>query len=268
MGTMSLPFSSYSFFSGQAIAIIKVRGTILKLLKYAVFAVLLSTLGASPTLAQWENDDTYDPFADYSDYDATAEEEADINFFKTGRLFTMGLHAGYRNFTGDLQSYYGGGTSFGLFLSYFFDLRFALLFGFSTSSHALNIPTQQAITGNVDVSDIAVNLKYYMNTQNVSKGLAKLNPYLIVGMSQITKTYTVVGAASSFSKESANGFNLGAGIEIPAMRNKMYYGVQATYTPVNFPDENVAQQNPANTGPAVTMNGDPIQLLFILGVNF
>lgn len=220
------------------------------------------------SFAQWENDDTYDPFADYSDYEATAEEEADINFFKTGRLFTMGFQAGYRNFTQELKNEFGGGTSFGLFLSYFFDLRFALQFGFSISDHSLALATQSPVNGNVELNDITMALKYYINTQSVTKGLSKLNPYLTFGVTSMSRTFTTNLSTFKYGKDSANGFTVGAGIEIPAMRNKMYYGGQVTYTSINMANENVPLQVPDGSGPSVVMNGDPYQLLFILGVNF
>ena len=37
----------------------------------------------------FSEDDTYDPFADYSEFDASEEEEADIRFFKNGRFFNQ-----------------------------------------------------------------------------------------------------------------------------------------------------------------------------------
>ncbi|OQW51313.1 MAG: hypothetical protein A4S09_10280 [Proteobacteria bacterium SG_bin7] len=244
--------------------------TISKIHKFfaCLFVVLFSFGISSPALAQWENDDTYDPFADYSDYESSAEEEADINFFKTGRLFTMGFHAGYRNFTQDLKDHFGGGTSFGLFLSYFFDLRFALQVGFSLSDHTIALPTSTPVSGNVEVNDVSVALKYYINPQAVTKGLGKLNPYVSIGMSQINRTFTTTASSSRYGKDTSNGFTIAGGIEIPAMRNKMYYGAQASYTMISMPDESVPFSNPASTNPSITLNGDPYQLLFILGVNF
>ncbi|MDZ4659999.1 MAG: outer membrane beta-barrel protein [Pseudomonadota bacterium] len=232
--------------------------------------VLALCLSFSPmAYSQWENDDTYDPFTDYSDYEATSEEEADINFFKNGRMLTLGLTGGYRNFSGKFGSLYGGGTNFGLFLSYFFDLKFALQFGFSTGDHTLTIPTPtQTLQGNLGLTDLTVNLKYYVNTQNVTKGLAKLNPYFLVGMSQIQRTTTLPSTTGGiYGKDSTNGLTLGGGIEIPAMRNKMYYGFQFSYSFVTFADENtqiVIQSE--QTG--IIPGGDPYLLNFILGVNF
>ena len=86
-------------------------------------------------LAQVDPDEAYDPFTDYSEFDEESDEEADINFFRNGRFFTIGLAGGTRGFTGNFANAYGGAPTFGIFLSYFFDLRLALSIGFQTGDH-------------------------------------------------------------------------------------------------------------------------------------
>lgn len=221
-------------------------------------------------LAQATGDDAYDPFADYSEFEESMEEEEDLNFFRNGRMVTMGFIGGYRGWTGNLGSAYTGSPAFGLFLSYFFDLRFALQFGFLTSEHALYIPrfaASEAIKGSLSIFDIQFLLKYYMNTQNVTKGLADLNPFLLAGFSQVYRTTTVTGN-ENFAKDSAMAFNIGAGIEIPMLRNKMFFGAQGTYQLINFPDESkvVLDENEDSTG--VNLSGDGFLVLGILGINF
>ena len=219
-------------------------------------------------LAQNDGDDAYDPFADYSEFEETMDEEEDINFFRNGRLVTMGFILGYRGFTGTLGEIYSGSPSFGLFLSYFFDLRFALQFGFLSSDHTMvvagNFPTVQ---GNVGITDISFNLKYYFNTQNVTRGLADMNPYIITGFSQIYRTITVSGN-DDFGKDSAFAFNAGGGIEIPMMRNKMYFGAQGAFQLINFADESkiILDENDAKTG--VSPVGDAFTVMSVIGVNF
>lgn len=221
-------------------------------------------------VAQSEGDDAYDPFADYSEFEESADEEEDLNFFRNGRMLTIGFLGGYRGWTQTLGKLYTGAPTFGLYLSYFFDLRFAIQFGFLASEHTLYIPktaNYERIQGNVSVNDIAFNLKYYFNTQNVTRGLADLNPYVIGGFSQVYRTTTVSGN-DNFAKDSAFGFNAGAGIEIPMMRNKMYFGLQATYQLINFSDEAkvILDENDTKTG--LMPAGDSYQVLGILGVNF
>ncbi len=243
------------------------------------FGLLASNTTSAPTswqppegvlLAQSDGDDAYDPFADYSEFEESMEEEEDINFFRNGRLLTMGFNFGYRGWTGNLQSIYTGSPSFGLFMSYFFDLRFALQFGFMMSDHTLTvIPTTGAdpVQGTVNFTDVLFALKYYFNTQNVTRGLADMNPYVIGGFSQLYRTATVSGN-DKFSKDSAFAFDIGGGLEIPIMRNKMYYGVQAMYQLVSFADEGrvIDDQNGNPTG--VNPAGDSFNVIGVLGVNF
>ncbi len=221
-------------------------------------------------IAQSDGDDVADPFADYSEFEESMDEEEDINFFKNGRLLTIGFLGGYRGWTGTLNQIYTSNPAFGIFLSYFFDLRFALQFGYLTSNHVLLIPTNgtfDTIQGNVSLSDISVNLKYYFNTQNVTRGLADLNPYVIGGFSQIYRTATVTGN-SQFAKDSAFGFDFGAGLELPMMHNKMFFGAQAMFQYVNFPDQGTTYLDDVGRPTGVQPNGNSWTFMGILGVNF
>lgn len=217
-------------------------------------------------------DDTYDPFADYSDFDGTAEEEADINFFKNGRFFTLAFTFGYRRFTENLAQIYSPGTFFGGYITYFFDLRFALQVGFVTGDHPLSLDySTTTLRGTTTVSSTSFHLKYYFNTQNVTKGLANLNPYLVGGFSQIYRT-TRVSGYDTYARDNAVSFDLGGGIEIPLLNNKMFLGLQALYQLTKFSDENVEytwKDNADNTyRTGFYPRGDLVQASLLLGVNF
>lgn len=213
-------------------------------------------------------DDAYDPFADYSEFEESSEEEADINFFRNGRFFTMGFIGGYRSFTENMGKVYQDDMSFGLFLSYFFDLRFALQLAFLTGSHPISFDSgSTSIRGDASFTSVGLNLKYYVNTQNVTRGLAQFNPYFVGGFAQVYRTATVDGE-SAFSKDGAFGFEMGGGIELPMMRNKMFFGAQATYQIVNFADENKEIIVNGNQRTGIFPTGDIINVLGILGINF
>ena len=221
-------------------------------------------------LAQFDADDTYDPFADYSEFDEAQEEEAEINFFRNGRFVTVGFMGGMRGFTNGMGEMYQTSPGFGLFLSYFFDLRFALQFSFLTSDHKFNLKSKQSgqqITGNVGITSFGLDMKYYLNTQNVTKGLAKFNPYIIAGFTRVDRTTNLQGV-QGFGKEGAMGFDLGVGIELPMLRNKMYFGGQAMYQLVNFANENTQVVFTGNDRTGKYPNGDTYTLLGVIGVNF
>jgi hypothetical protein len=226
------------------------------------------TVAPGTKVAQFDADDTYDPFADYSEFDESEDEEADINFFRNGRFVTLGFIGGMRGFTGNLSSMYTSSPAFGLFLSYFFDLRFAMQFSFTTSDHAVHVSSaSQTASGNIGLTSFDLDFKYYVNTQNVTKGLAKFNPYIIAGFSRVDRTVTLDNV-DGFRKMGAMGFDVGAGIELPMMHNKMFFGAQGMYQLVNFSDENseIVFANGDRTGKYP--NGDSYTLLGIIGVNF
>lgn len=235
---------------------------------------LIASNMTSPTsyrLMASEEDETYDPFSDYNEFDENSDEEADINFFRNGRFLTVGLVVGMRGFTDNLNELYSTGPTYGIFLSYFFDLRLALQFGFNTGDHGFEIRTkdtpQKILTGNVSITQMHLAMKYYFNTQNVTKGLADLNPYILGGFSQVYRTTTLSGT-EGFGRESTMGLDGGVGLEIPLMRRKAYFGIQATYHSINFKDENSPIVLPDGTNTNVAPSGDAYDVLGIIGLNF
>ncbi len=218
-------------------------------------------------LAQTDPDESYDPFTDYSEFDEESDEEADINFFRNGRFFTVGLSTGYRGFTGNFAESYGAAPSFGLFLSYFFDLKLALNLGFQTGDHAVNFKTNvQSYVGNVSLTSINFDMKYYLSTQNLTRGLADLNPYILGGLAQFYRTYTI-GGLDGYSRDSTMGVDVGVGVEIPLMRKKAFLGLQAVYHYVNFEDENKLYVQ-GTERLEKNLSGDFYDLMAIIGMNF
>ena len=223
-------------------------------------------------IAQADGDDAYDPFADYSEFDEASEEEADINFFKNGRFLNVGLFAGLRTFTSNMGRVYKTNSSYGVFISYFFDLRFALQTSYRTGNHAFSVPSSKgSFSGNASISAISFNLKYYFNTQNVTRGLAELNPYVIGGFSQYTRKFVITQDIGNFPQDGGSSVDIGGGIEIPMLRNKMYFGVEGAFHLVNFPDESLelpVYNNGNKVKSGVRPNGDVLTILGLLGVNF
>lgn len=235
----------------------------------ALLLGLFSIVTPSYSWAQTDGEDAYDPFADYSEFDEASDEESDINFFRHGRFFTIGVAGGLRSFTGQMNKLYASNLSYGLYMSYFFDLRLALQFGFLTGDHALTIShPAEKVEGNVSFTFVNMDLKYYLSTQNVSRGLADLNPYFFGGLSQTYRTVSIPGDGS-LGRDSTMGFNLGAGVEIPIVRKKSYLGFQATYRNFNFKDENQSVILPETlVDSGIKQSGDSIDFLGILGMSF
>lgn len=230
------------------------------------FSALLSPVTAR---AQTDGEDAYDPFADYSEFDEASDEESDINFFRHGRFFTVGFAGGLRGFTGQMQKLYTSNLTYGVYMAYFFDLRLALQFGFLTGDHAFTIShPAERVEGNVSFTFFNMDLKYFLSTQNISRGLADLNPYFYGGFSQAYRSITIPGNSTT-GRDSTLGLNFGGGIEIPIVRKKSYMGIQFTYRNFTFKDEN---QNITLPETEVVTNikqqGDSVDLLGIIGMSF
>ena len=270
----ALPLVCALFLSQPALAEAKGSFVAATLSTPTLLASETSTLQIPPgvLLAQADTDDAYDPFADYSEFEESMDEEEDINFFRNGRMLTLGFIGGYRGFTQTLGTIYTGNASFGLFLSYFFDLRFAIQMGYLASDHTMIVKPSTAgafnpIQGTVNLSDLSFLLKYYFNTQNVTRGLADLNPYMVGGFSQVYRTVVISGSTNS-AKDSAFAFDIGAGLEIPMMRNKMFFGLQGMYQLINFADEARVIEDDQGVKTGVSGAGDSFLVLGVLGINF
>ncbi len=231
------------------------------------YLILLSFL-LLPTLSLAQQ--SYDPFTDFSEYEEVTEEEADVNFFRNGRFVSLGLVAGYRGVTSDLGKVYDPGVYYGLQLSYFFDLRFALQFSFTTGQNKIGFVSDSGNTlqGNSETLFVGIHLKHYFNTENVTKGLANLNPYILGGYSYVSQS-TRLSDSEAFGGDNASSFDIGFGIEWPIMRNQSYIGFQALYNLVNFPFE--GQELVINEGSDRTgfePEGDMFHVGLIFGTNF
>lgn len=248
-------------------------------------ALCLLSTSAHHAFAQFEedsssgsSDSTFDPFSDYSEFEEGGEEESDINFFHNGRFFTLGAMAGAASFTESYGKLYRPGVYYGAFLAYFFDLRFALQVGYSGSDHALQFidantssaTPGKTYTGRISLTRWEFNLKYYINTQNISRGLAKINPYLIGGMSKYYRTTTFEAATGSL-RDDATGFQGGLGVEFPLMNNRVFLGAQALYHYVSFPDEGRVisfQEGATTTNTGISPTGDIFTVSGLIGINF
>lgn len=218
-------------------------------------------------------DDTYDPFADFSEFEPSADEEADIHYFKNGRFFNFAFLLGARGFTQSLGELNSPAPIYGLYLTYFFDIRTAIQISFLHGEHKFKLEPGDGPDGpyagflaNTSLSVISAEFKYYFNTANITRGFADLNPYLIGGFSMNQRTVSVTNE-DVLIKSSPTGVQAGFGLEVPIARNKMYVGAQLMYHYVTFPDESEAIYSFDN--PTVVFpDGDYVQALFVLGINF
>jgi len=248
------------------------------LIQTLIFLSLLIITTPHKAFAQTaESDESFDPFSDYNDFEQETEEEADINFLKNGRYLTLALVGGYRGFTGGFSQAYTGSLNYGVQFNYFFDLNLALSFGYTTGDNnvSFNSYTDAGIfrenySGNVNIQTFDIHIKYYINTDNVTKGLADLNPYIALGTGFYTRTYSLDNEIPA-DPDKVFGFRIGAGLEIPLVRRNYYLGFQTIYNYVQFPDENkdgIEETDTQVYKVSPSLNGDIFEIHTILGVNF
>jgi hypothetical protein len=216
-----------------------------------------------------EGDENFDPFSDYSELNESTEEEADIHFFRNGRLLNLSLNMGQRFFTQNLKYLYSKGPTYGLGITYFFDLRFAGYFSFLTSDHRFRFVTDNGTTtGNVGMTFLSFDLKYYLNTDVLIKPLAALNPYWLLGLNQTYRNLSI-STEGEVARDSSVGLEVGAGIELFVLRNQSFIGIQGAYRYFNFVDESQQLIDPVNMLPTkVRPSGDSYDILLLLGTHF
>lgn len=257
----------------------------MQLLKRIFILVFLCSLFHQHAFAQaTEVDEGFDPFSDYNESEQSAEEEADINFFKNGRFLTLGLTIGYRGYTDGFSQGYSSAVSWGFQFSYFFDLQLATSLSYSLADSGVDFKSfndasftsvSENYTGNVNIQIFSLNVKYYFNTENVTRGLAELNPYVLVGVGQYTRTYTLAQQLE-LVPDRPIGFSLAGGIEIPIMRHRGYLGLQGTYHFVQFPDEGndrIEETKAGSADPVFSpvrprLRGDIYEIITTIGINF
>jgi hypothetical protein len=254
---------------------------------FILLCVLVFSLFHQHARAQGSTDvdESFDPFSDYNEFEQDADEEADINFFKNGRMLTLGLQLGYRAFTQGFAQAYTPALIYGFDFTYFFDLQTALSLNYVTGDHGVSFNSyndpafksfSKPYSGTVNIQAFDLSFKYYFNTENVTRGLAELNPYMMVGAAYFIRTYNLSGNLP-VDPDLVYGAKASAGIEIPLLRRRAYLGLQFTYSYVQFPDENkhfIEEDDPTNPSGfkqsfvKPSLNGDMFDVSTILGINF
>ena len=159
--------------------------------------VLAAQIASTSASAQDQSADVYDPFIDYSEFEEAGDEQEDINFFRNGRLFNVGLLVGQMNFTSNMSDLFDPSVGFGLYFGYFFDLRMALQFSFFNSTHDTEFTSSNVlVSGDTDISYFSVSFKYYIESQNVNKGLPYFNPYIMGGFASVSRELSVDGQSN------------------------------------------------------------------------
>lgn len=215
----------------------------------------------------------YDPFADYSEFENTAEEQENINFFQTGRFLTLGFLGGLKLFTLNMSNLYQPGPVFGGYLNYFFDLNFAIQFVLRASTHSIAVKTSKGepFVGAVDFTSIGVDFKYFLDKDLFSKSFSWFQPYFFLGVFHSTMTlFATLTNQEGYAEDSGYGLNMGLGVEFQVLK-KIHFGIQYAFKFVNLESESVnLSLNTGNDNRNTDFRpyGDWMNITMLLGVNF
>ncbi len=240
-------------------------------------------ISSVPTTKSWlvaQNDSSkseelnaYDPFADYSEFENTAEEQENINFFQTGRFLTLGAVGGVQLFTMNMAVLYQTGPAFGGYLNYFFDLNFALQFALTASTHAVALKNESGkpFIGAADFISMGIDFKYFLDKNLFNKNFSWLQPYFFLGVfnTNLTMVATFTDQAG-YSEDTGYGLNMGLGLEFQFLR-KIHFGLQYAFQFVTLEQEAIPLLlNVGNAAQNTNFRpyGDWMTITMLLGVNF
>ena len=273
---MKLTFFIVLFFSGYLVGIQPALATT------PVFQNKLYT--SNPSTASWliaKNDtssqneelNAYDPFADYSEFENTAEEQENINFFQNGRFLTIGAIGGIQLFTLNMAKLYQIGPAYGGYLNYFFDMNFAIQFALTASTHSIasKIEPSAAFLGAADFMSMGVDFKYFLDKTLFNKKISWLQPYFFLGV--FSSTVTMVATFTDqegFFEDNGYGLNMGLGLEFQFLK-KIHFGLQYAFKFVTLEREAIPIiLNIGNSTKNTNFRpyGDWMNITVLLGVNF
>jgi len=194
-----------------------------------------ASIPAAPRTQQPEEEEfKQTPYTGYGEFNEQEEEDQSARFFQYGRFFGVSLGLGFNGVTGNRGALYQGGMPAVDFkLMYWFDFNFALELGLTTVQHFYD--STSVGHGDVTLTRLGVDLRYYLPVENLSAPITFANPYLILGAGSITKSESLRDQGVT-SSDSGTGITVGAGLEFTLAPKKVYLGTSARYHVVSFKD--------------------------------
>ena len=175
------------------------------------------------------------PFTEYGEFNQSRDEETDSQFLQFGRFFGISVGLGIEAADGNRGLLWQGGFPMVYFkVHYWFDFNLALNIGFYTASHYFTIPG----TGQVNISMFraGLDLKYYINTKDLSSTITFASPYFLVGVGAFSKSEYVPTVGATPTTLTSMGVSAGAGLEFTLSPKKTYIELEGKMNYVPFYD--------------------------------
>lgn len=225
------------------------------------FWILLALFGAMSSTQVWavdpplpqdankvdapeEDDFRQTPYTQYGEFNSDEDEAEDTKFFQYGRFYGVSLGVGYEGATGNKGTLYNGGLpAFEFKVQYWFDFNLALTLGVYTVKHSFIGVLDADAAGNantpasrheINIFKVGADLKYYIDTKDLSAAITFAGPYLTAGFGSYSRTLTDSAAADSPDQETSLGFNFGGGLEFTLKPKKTYFNLESKFHVVNF----------------------------------
>ncbi len=212
------------------------------------FVLLLQFLGLGFN-ASAESQKDYkgitDPFGDPNNYEFSADEQEDKEFFHLGRFIMLGFDAGVGIFTGGLGATTDPALAIGGRFLYFMDRSLAIeaAFHYSNALNAYSANTTTFLYIQTEMLPLTLGMRYYFPVSDAPRALALANPYIAIGLGDYLRTETVLQRqAATYTPPSGTtsnfGFYLATGIEFPVYMRHVYMGLDLRYAFTFFVDRN------------------------------
>jgi Outer membrane protein beta-barrel domain len=207
---------------------------------------LLSPLSAPPSFADEpppespklneEEDYSRTPFMDYAEFNSEKDEEDDTRFFQYGRFFGISGGLGLQSSFGNRgQLWQGGFPTLDFKLIYWFDFDLSLDLELFSSPSFFEGGSQAGGHTDVNLTSLGMNLRYAINTKDLSAAITFLNPYLSIGVGSYTKTQ-VSTLLQTTDTDSSLGLSAGLGLEFALKPRKVYLNLEPKLHLVRFKD--------------------------------
>ncbi len=173
------------------------------------------------------------PYLDYGDFDTERDEEKEELFYKYGRFFGVGLGLGYQQAMGNRGLLYEPGfPRIDIKVLYWFDFNWSLILGVGFASHDF---VYENVANSVRLTSFETQLRYSIDTKNLSDALTFASPYFSLGVGAISKTQNT-GTQTQADSDSTISMNFGAGLEFPIAHKKSYLLLDGRYYTQSFVD--------------------------------
>lgn len=163
-------------------------------------------------------------------------------FFQFGRFFGVGLGVGNTIATGNAgRIYQGGFPTVDFRINYWFDFNFAMQIDIQNSKHKYDI-APDGLT-DVNLFRTLFQVKYYIDTRELSAPITFVSPHAIVGGGFYRRTDNIGSGtsdptvANTTENVNAFGFNFGVGFELTLKPKKTYLQLEGLMHLVQFRDQ-------------------------------